>query len=110
MDVFHELESLRAALEITAAPPSPTPRALAGSLFRSLRAALLCPTNSNEPLGLDSAARVRLAQNRKGIDHPWGPLSPGMAMTVEIKTGTRRLIEYFLSPVAKMKSESVRER
>jgi hypothetical protein len=28
------------------------------------------------------------------------PLSPGMAVTVEIKTGSRRLIEYLLSPVA----------
>jgi hemolysin D len=26
-------------------------------------------------------------------------LAPGMAVTVEIKTGTRRLIEYLMSPL-----------
>jgi len=33
-----------------------------------------------------------------------------MAVTVEIKTGKRRLIEYFLSPLLQYKDESVRER
>ena len=64
----------------------------------------------NDQLGLVYAARVKLAQSRMRIDDKWIELSPGMAVTVEIKTGTRRLIEYFLSPVVKMKSESVRER
>jgi hemolysin D len=27
------------------------------------------------------------------------PLTPGMAVTVEIKTGRRRIIEYLLSPL-----------
>jgi hemolysin D len=38
------------------------------------------------------------------------PLSPGMTVTVEVKTGTRRLIEYFLSPLLRYADESVRER
>jgi hemolysin D len=37
-------------------------------------------------------------------------LSPGMAVTAEIKTGTRRLIEFFLSPLLKSGQESLRER
>ena len=37
-------------------------------------------------------------------------LSPGMAVTVEIKTGSRRVIEYLLSPLLRMKQESLRER
>lgn len=37
-------------------------------------------------------------------------LSPGMAVTVEIKTGSRRVIEYLLSPLLRYKSESLRER
>ena len=37
-------------------------------------------------------------------------LSPGMAVTVEIKTGKRRLIEYLLSPLLKSVTESLRER
>ena len=37
-------------------------------------------------------------------------LSPGMAVTVEIKTGQRRVIEYLLSPLLKSIKESLRER
>ena len=37
-------------------------------------------------------------------------LTPGMAVTVEVKTGTRRVIEYFLSPLMQVSSESLRER
>ncbi|WP_196158703.1 HlyD family type I secretion periplasmic adaptor subunit [Reinekea sp. G2M2-21] len=35
---------------------------------------------------------------------------PGMAVTAEIQTGNRRLIEFFLSPLMRMKMESLRER
>jgi hemolysin D len=37
-------------------------------------------------------------------------LTPGMAVTVEIKTGTRRVIGYLLSPVMKYRHESLQER
>ena len=37
-------------------------------------------------------------------------LSAGMAVTVEVKTGTRRVIEYFLKPFLESKNESLRER
>jgi len=37
-------------------------------------------------------------------------LSPGMAVSVEIKTGERRIIEYLLSPLLKSVKESLRER
>jgi hemolysin D len=33
-----------------------------------------------------------------------------MAVTVEIKTGSRRIIEYLLSPLLRYKYESLRER
>ncbi len=38
------------------------------------------------------------------------PLHPGMAVVAEIKTGKRRVIEYFLSPLLEHTSESLRER
>jgi len=44
------------------------------------------------------------------IDNRTVPLSPGMAVTVEIKTGSRRLIEYVMSPVLRYRQESMRER
>jgi hemolysin D len=37
-------------------------------------------------------------------------LVPDMLVTVEIKTGQRRLIEYFLSPLIQYASEGLRER
>lgn len=37
-------------------------------------------------------------------------LKPGMAVTVDIKTGTRRVIEYLLSPILTNVKESLRER
>ena len=44
------------------------------------------------------------------VDGKWLKLAPGMAVTVEIKTGQRRVIEYFLSPLMAHVSESARER
>jgi hemolysin D len=38
------------------------------------------------------------------------PLSPGMTVTVEIKTDSRRVIDYLLSPLAKIADEAARER
>ena len=37
-------------------------------------------------------------------------LTPGMAVTAEIKTGRRRVIEYVLDPVMRYRDESLRER
>jgi hemolysin D len=37
-------------------------------------------------------------------------LSPGMAVTVEIKTGSRRIVSYLLSTIIKYKQEMLRER
>jgi hemolysin D len=63
-----------------------------------------------EKTGLLYAARVGLEQSVMPVDGQLVPLSPGMAVTVEIKTGTRRLIEYFLSPLLQAGQESIRER
>ena len=37
-------------------------------------------------------------------------LAPGMAVTVEVKTGQRRIIEYVMSPLLRYRQESLRER
>ena len=37
-------------------------------------------------------------------------LSPGMAVTVEIKTGSRSVFSYLLSPLLRYKQETLRER
>jgi hemolysin D len=64
----------------------------------------------DENLGLVYSARFKLHQEGLQIGDRWVRLSPGMSATSEIKTGKRRLIEYFLSPLLRYKQESVRER
>jgi hemolysin D len=44
------------------------------------------------------------------VDEKRVKLGPGMAVTVELKTGSRRIISYLLSPLAKYGQESLRER
>jgi hemolysin D len=44
------------------------------------------------------------------VDEKLVKLGPGMAVTVEIKTGSRTIISYLLSPLARYKQESLRER
>jgi hemolysin D len=56
------------------------------------------------------AARVSLDQTQMQIDDKLLDLSPGMAVTVEIKTGTRRIVDYLLSPILRHSQESLRER
>ena len=56
------------------------------------------------------AARVSLDQNEMDIDGRPVPLLPGMAVTVEIGTGSRRIISYLLSPLVRYRQEVLRER
>jgi hemolysin D len=41
------------------------------------------------------------------VDHNLVNLSPGMAVSVEIKTGSRRVIEYLLSPLLRYQQDSL---
>jgi hemolysin D len=68
--------------------------------------------SSSEPKGqeLVYAARISLERTRMQIDGNVVNLSPGMAVTVEIKTGSRTVISYLLSPLMRYKQESLRER
>jgi hemolysin D len=55
-------------------------------------------------------ATLSLQQKDMLVDGKRIPISPGMNVTAEIKTGKRRIIEFLLSPVQKAGSESLRER
>ena len=64
-----------------------------------------------EKVGLVYSARVSMARSTIQVENDKEVyLSPGMNVTVEIKTGQRRLIEYFLSPLLQASRESIRER
>jgi hemolysin D len=67
---------------------------------------------SSEPKGqeLVYAARISLEGTQMQVENKLVNLSPGMAVTVEIKTGSRRIISYLLSPLLRYKQESLRER
>jgi len=65
---------------------------------------------SDEHKGLVYAARVRLAKSDIQVDRRRVHLTPGMAVTVEVKTGQRRLIEFLLSPLLRYQQESLGER
>lgn len=65
---------------------------------------------TDEVKGLVYKAKVTLRESRIRVDQNWVNLSPGMTVTAEVKTGTRRLIEFFLAPLLRYRQESIRER
>ena len=65
---------------------------------------------ADDKLGLIYATRVKLAKDTLQVENKIIRMTPGMAVTVEVKTGKRRVIEYFLSPLLKVTNESLRER
>ncbi|HTO81091.1 MAG TPA: HlyD family type I secretion periplasmic adaptor subunit [Methylomirabilota bacterium] len=70
------------------------------------------PNDSSEPKGqeLNYSARVSLDRSQMQVDDRLVNLSPGMAVTVEIKTGSRIILSYLLSPLLRYGQESLRER
>jgi len=68
--------------------------------------------SSSEPRGqeLGYSARVSLDRTQMQLEDKLVNLSPGMAVTVEIKTGSRTVISYLLSPLLRYRQDSLRER
>src|SRR5258708_5896053 len=68
--------------------------------------------STSEPKGQELAysARVSLDRAQMDVDGKLVKLGPGMAVTVEMKTGSRRIISYLISPLVRYKHEVLRER
>jgi hemolysin D len=66
--------------------------------------------DQSQPKGAVYSVKVLLDQSRINIDGKDVFLTPGMSASIEIKTGTRRIIEYFLSPLIQHTHESMNER
>lgn len=68
--------------------------------------------DSSEPRGQELlySARIALDRTQLAIEDKQVNLAPGMAVTAEIKTGRRRIISYLLSPIARYRHDSLRER
>jgi hemolysin D len=69
-------------------------------------------SDTSEPEGQELlySTRIALDDTQMQVEDRLVRLAPGMAVTVEIKTGTRRLIEYLMSPLLRYRHESLRER
>src|SRR6476660_424392 len=70
------------------------------------------PNESSEPQGqeLNYTARISLDRTQMQVDDRIVNLSPGMAATVEIKTGSRSILSYLLSPLLRYRQETLHER
>jgi hemolysin D len=64
----------------------------------------------DEKRGLIYSVKVVLDKSSISVRDRSVPLTEGMSVNVEIKTGTRRAIEYFLSPLLQHGRESLHER
>lgn len=83
------------------------------TLYGTIPGRVLTVSNDAAPVekvGLLYPTRVTMDQSTLQVEGKQVNLSPGMAVTVEIKTGQRRIIEYLLSPLLKSVTESLRER
>lgn len=66
--------------------------------------------NKDDKLGLIYPVRIRLAATDIDVEGSRVAITPGMAVSAEIITGERRLIEFVISPVLRYRSEAGRER
>jgi hemolysin D len=64
----------------------------------------------DKKLGLVFPVRIRLNTSRIKVDQRWIDLTPGMAITADIRTGQRSVIGYFLDPLMRTARESMHER
>ena len=64
----------------------------------------------HEQLGLLFPLKASIVTDEINVDGKWVKLKPGMSVTIEIKTGTRRLMEFLLAPLMRGVSEGARER
>ena len=63
-----------------------------------------------EGVGRVYPMRVTLDRTKMLVKDRWEQLQPGMSVTVEVKTGKRRLIEFFLAPFMRYQDEAMKER
>ncbi len=77
------------------------------------------PTKSKKDTFLGGAQRtqnlvfqvlLRTSRDYMTIENAKIPLTPGMAVTAEIKTGNRRIINYVFSPLVEITSRAMKER
>ncbi len=64
----------------------------------------------DEQRGLIYGMQVKMNKNTVRVNGMDVKLKPGMAVTAEVQTGHRRIIEFFMAPLLRARAESIRER
>ncbi|MEI8613403.1 hypothetical protein [Shewanella baltica] len=75
-------------------------------------ASRLKPSNAtvDEKRGLIYRMRLNMKKSTIMVEGKEIKLIPGMAVTAEVQTGKRRIIEFFIAPLLRYRQESIRER
>jgi hemolysin D len=68
------------------------------------------PNGAQRTQNLVFPVTLALDQTSINVDGTNVPLGAGMAVTVEIRTGSRRILEYLFSPLTQIASEAMKER
>ncbi|EJL56616.1 type I secretion membrane fusion protein, HlyD family [Rhizobium sp. CF122] len=89
--------------------PEPDAGQLEGDPAKALQSAVPI-ANAQRVQNLVFPVTVRLDVHDIEIEGLRQPLSSGMSVTVEIKTGKRRILEYLFSPLAEIASGAMKER
>ncbi|MBF0308392.1 MAG: HlyD family type I secretion periplasmic adaptor subunit [Magnetococcales bacterium] len=64
---------------------------------------------NDEKRGLIYSSRIKLSRTNLEVNGRLVDLTPGMAVSVEVRINKRRVIDYFLSPLIQYAKESLRE-
>ena len=108
---FKDLAKFLPKMSRAALPAGPgSTRPKVGGRVKSYKLQPTAEAVTDEKNGSFYPATLTLASRDMNIDGKRVPISPGMNLTAEIKTGQRRVIEYLLSPIQRAGSESLRER
>jgi hemolysin D len=65
---------------------------------------------SDKRNGLYFVVRVKIPGKQFRVERKWVNMTPGMEVQAEIRTGTRSVAEYFLSPLIATANQALRER
>lgn len=66
--------------------------------------------STDKKLGAVFVTRIQIPESRFKVENKWVHLTPGMEVTAEIRTGTQKVWQYFLSPLLETGQESLHER
>ncbi|UJW76045.1 HlyD family type I secretion periplasmic adaptor subunit [Rhizobium sp. SL42] len=89
--------------------PEPDAQQLEGQPAKDLQS-IIPVGNAQRTQNLVFPITVRPTVSTIDVDGASVSLSPGMTVSIEVKTGQRRILEYLFSPISEVTSEAMKER